>query len=128
MRILYFKVDGLTSVEKTKTNPRLLEMPDGYHPVTNDSVWQDSKRLMAPLLIIIQGVRGPYGATMENKDVSSVLYEIELAERAFKKANVSKMWMRSLERLIEFIQARGIYLGIVIFVLYFLGQSMFGGT
>lgn len=102
-------------------------MPDGYHPVTNDSVWQDAKRMMEPLLIIIQGVRGPYGGTMENKDVSSVLYEIELAERAFKRPKISKMWMRSLERLINFIQTKGLYIGVIIFILYFVAQSMFAG-
>ena len=58
MRILYFMVDGRAKMEKTNVNPRLLEMPDGYHPLTNDSVWQDAKRRMDPLLIIIQGVRG----------------------------------------------------------------------
>lgn len=113
--------------EKTRTIPRLLEMPDGYHPITNDSVWQDYKRTMDPLLIIIQGVRGPYGGTMENKDVSSVLYEIELAERAFKKPRISKMWMRSLERLFEFLSTKGLYIGMIAFVLYFLGQSMLSG-
>ncbi len=127
MRILYFTVDGRCMPEKTRTIPRLLEMPDGYHPVTNDSVWQDAKRMMEPLLIIIQGVRGPYGGTMENKDVSSVLYEIELAERAFKRPKISKMWMRSLERLINFIQTKGLYIGVIIFILYFVAQSMFAG-
>lgn len=128
MRIVYFKVDGRAQLEKTKTNPRLLEMPDGYHPVTNDSVWQDAKRLMEPILIIIQGVRGPYGGTMENEDVSSVLYEIELAERAFKKPRISKMWMRSLERIFDFIRTKGLYIGIIAFILYMLASSVMEGA
>ncbi len=126
MRIVYFTVDGRAIIEKTKTNPRLLEMPDGYHPVTNDSVWQHAKRTMDPVLVIIQGVRGPYGGTMENEDVSSVLYEIELAERAFKKPRISKMWMRTLERLVDFFLSKGLYIGIIIFVLYFVAQAMMG--
>ena len=127
MRIVYFTVDGRAVLERTKTNPRLLEMPDGYHPVTNDSVWQDAKRKMEPMLIIIQGVRGPYGGTMENRDVSSVLYEIELAERAFKRPRVSKMWMRSLERVLDFLQTKGLYIGVVAFALYFIAQAMTQG-
>lgn len=123
-RILFFTVDGRCLVEKTKANPRLLEMPDGYHPVTNDSVWQDAKRLMDPLLVIIQGVRGPYGGTMENEDVSSVLYEIELAERAFKRPPVSKMWMRALQRFGDFLLTKGLYIIVILFVAFFVVQSM----
>lgn len=128
MRILYFKVDGQAQVEKTNNIPRLFEMPDGYHPVTNDSVWQDAKRTREPILIFIQGVRGPYGATMENEDVSSVLYEIELAERAFRKPNVSKMWYRALLRMLEWVYARGVPMVGIIIVAYFFVRGMLSGV
>lgn len=127
MRIIYITVDGRAVVEKTKTTARILEMPDGYHPVTNDSVWQDSKRILEPMLLVIQGVRGPFGATMENEDVSSLLYEIELDERAFRKPRVSKMWMRSLERIFDFLQTKGLYIGVLGFALYFIAQAMLKG-
>ncbi len=78
-------------------------------------------------MIIIQGVRGPYGATMENEDVSSVLYEIELAERAFKGPSVSKMWQRALLRLFEFIYSKGLMILIMIFFGYFIAQAMLAG-
>lgn len=128
MRIVYITVDGRAVLDKTKTNPRLLEMPDGYHPITNDSVWQDSKRILEPMMIVIQGVRGPLGATMENEDVSSVLYEIELEERAFRKPRVSKMWMRSLERIFDFLQTKGLYIAVIGFALYFIAQAMLQGA
>jgi hypothetical protein len=125
MRILYFTVDGRCLPEKTKTpNARLLEMPDGLHPMPNDSVWQDAKRMMEPILVVIDGVRGPIGGTMETKDVSSVLYEIDMDEHAFKKPRISKMWMRALARFVDFFMTKGIYIGIIIFILYMVAQSM----
>lgn len=127
-RVVYFMVDGIATIEKVRRIPPLLEMPDGYHPITNDSVWQDAKRMMDPLLIIIQRVRGPYGGTMENDDVSSVLYDIKVAQMAFKKPKVSKMWMRALERFMDFIVTKGIYIGVIAFALYFIAQAMFQGV
>lgn len=124
MRILYFTIDSRATVEKTRRVPRLLEMPDGYHPVTNDSVWVDAKRLMEPLLVVINGVRAPYGGTMEKDDVSRVLFEIEVDEKAFKKPPVSKLWMRSVERLVQFFVSKGLYIGIIVFILVMLAQSL----
>lgn len=126
-RIIYFKVDGSATIEKVRHIPPLLEMPDGYHPVTNDSVWQHAKRVMDPVMVIIQRVRAPYGGTMENEDVRNVLFEIELEEAAFKKHKVSKMWMRAFEGIIDFILTKGIFILILIFIAYFLVQSMLGG-
>ena len=128
MRIIYITVDGRAKVEKTRTTPRLLEMPDGYHPVTNDSVWHDAKRRLEPVLLVIQGVRAPHGGTMEKDDVSRVLYEIELAEKALKKPRISKMWMRQIEAFIEFVQKKGLYIGVIAMVLYFLAQSVLEGA
>src|SRR4030042_1844667 len=89
-------------------------MPDGYHPLTNDSVWQDSKRVGPPILFITQGVLGPYGSTMTREDVLSMLLEVELAERSFKPASVSKMWHRGLQRLWDFMIAYGIWLFLIL--------------
>lgn len=125
-RVFYFMVDGSASVEKIRRIPPLLEMPDGYHPVTNDSVWQDAKRIRDPIMVLIQRVRAPYGGTMENEDVSNVLFEIELDERAFKKHKVSKMWARAFERVVDFILTKGIFILILIFIGYFIVQAMLG--
>ena len=126
-RIIYFQVDGSASAEKIKKIPPLLEMPDGYHPITNDSVWQHAKRVMEPVMVIIQRVRAPYGGTMEAEDVSNVLFELELEERAFKKHHISKMWARALGRLVDFFISKGIFIIILIFIGYYLVQSMLGG-
>ena len=128
MRIEYISVDGRMRVEKTRHVPRLIELPDGYHPVTNDSVWQDAERRREPLLVIIQGVRAPLGGTMETEDVSGVLYEIELAERAFRKPRVSRMWMRAFEAIAEFLRTKALYIGVVGMCLYFIAQAMLEGS
>ena len=124
VRLLYISVDGSMRVEKTNRILRMVEMPDGNHPVTNDSVYQDAKRLMDPLMILVQGVRAPIGGTMEIEDISSVLYEIDLDERAFKKPRVSRMWMRAFEALVEFIRTKGLYFAIVALMIYFIAQAM----
>lgn len=126
-RVFYFMVDGSASMEKIRRVPPLLEMPDGYHPVTNDSIWQDAKRIRDPLMVLIQRVRAPYGGTMENEDVSNVLFEIELEERAFKAHKVSKMWARAFGRAMDFILTKGIFIVIIIFIAYYLVQAMLGG-
>lgn len=126
-RVFYIKVDGTAIMEKVRNIPPLLEMPDGYHPVTNDSIWQHAKRVMEPVMVVIQRVRAPYGGTMEAEDVSNILYEIELDERAFKKHGVSKMWMRAIERFMDFVVSKGIFILILMFIAYYVIQSMMGG-
>lgn len=103
MNVFYLSVDGTATREKTKIRERMIEMPDGYHPITNDSVWQDAKRVRDSMMIIIQGVRGPYGASMEEKDIALLLYDMELRERSFKRQSVSKMSWRFLARIGEWL-------------------------
>jgi hypothetical protein len=124
--IIYIKQDGTAAIERTKTNPSMIEMPDGYHPITNNSYWQDAERKRDPVLIIIQGVRGPYGATMENEDVSRLLYDLEVKERAFKKPGVSKMWMRMFERFFDWLRRYGIWIFVIGFMAYFTIPAMLG--
>jgi len=129
MKLVYLTVGGNATTESTKLRERFIEMPDGYHPVTNDSVWQDAKRRRDPMLFIIQGVRAPYGGTMAEKDVSLLLYEMELRERAFKPNSVSKMWWRALLRLFGAIKnslPMIIIGGIIALVLY--DEFVKGGT
>jgi hypothetical protein len=116
MNIFYLSVDGTGTREKAKIRDRMIEMPDGYHPVTNDSVWQDSKRTRDSIMVIIQGVRKPYGGTMEDKDIELLLYDMELRERSFKRQSVSKMSWRFLGRMGEWVVKFGpmIVMGAVI--------------
>jgi hypothetical protein len=127
MKLIYLTVDGRARIENTKINTRLIEETDGYHPVTNDSVWQDSRRIREPIMFITQGVLGPYGATMTKEDTLNVLFEIEAAERAFKPQSVSKMWMRNLAAIWEWLAKYGIYIFIAAAAGYALVSSILGG-
>jgi len=127
MLVFYLTVDGRAVKEKVKLKQRMIEMPDGNHPITNDSVWQDARRRRPPVMIIVQGVRGPYGATMENEDVSSILYEIECDERAFRPPSVSKMLWRQLTAVGSWLMKSGFYVAIMLLVVYLLWSSVLGG-
>lgn len=128
MKILYLKVDGLCKVENWKVNARNLEMPDGPHPVTNDSIWQDSKRTGPPVMMVIQDVFGPYGASMASEDVKTRMYEVKLASMAFKQPSISRMWQRMLANAFEWFMKYGIILFIVAISGYAVLNSLTGGA
>ena len=116
MKIIFLTVDGRATVETTKLRENMLEMPDGYHPVTNDSVWQDAKRVRDAIMVVIKGVRAPYGGTMEERDIQLLLYDMELRERSFKRQSVSKMSWRAFARMGEWVVKYGplIVMGVII--------------
>lgn len=128
MRLLYFTVDGRCTPDKCKADVEFIQMPDGLHPMTNDSVWQDARRVKDSLLIIIKGVRGPYGSVMENDDVSRNLYGLEVKEHAFQRARVSKMWHRALANFMDGLGRYGFYLGVGALIIYVVVTSLFPGV
>ena len=128
MKILYVKVDALCKVENWKVNARNLEMPDGPHPVTNDSVWQDSKRVGPAVMLILQDVFPPYGASMAAEDVKTRMYEVKLASMAFKSPSISKMWQRWLANIFEWFMKYGIILFIIAISGYAVLNSLTGGA
>lgn len=125
MRLLYITVDGRCVPEKCSADVDFIQMPDGLHPMTNDSVWQDARRVKDSLLIIIKGVRGPYGAVMENDDVSRALYALKVKENAFQKAKVSKMWTRKFAAFMDALGRYGFYIGVAALIIYVVLMSMF---
>ena len=128
MKILYLKVDGLCKVENWKVNARNLEMLDGPHPVTNDSIWQDSKRLGPAVMMVIQDVLAPYGASMASEDVKTRMYEVKLASMAFKEPSISKMKWRMLANAFDWLMKYGIILFIVAISGYAVINSLSGGA
>ena len=113
MKLIYLTNDGKFRVETARVGTRLIEMPDGYHPITNDSVWQDAKRKSDGIMILIQGVLGPYGSgkgEMTEEDVLTTLREVEYAEKSFKPMSNSKMWQRSLASMFAWFYKYGITL------------------
>jgi hypothetical protein len=123
MKLIYLTNDGKARVETAKVGTRLIEMPDGYHPITNDSVWQDAQRKSDGMMILFQGVLPAYGGTMAEADTMNVLREVEYAEKSFKPMSNSKMWQRSLASLWAFGMKYGITLFIVILAAYSIYAS-----
>ena len=127
MKLFYLTVEGLCRVENTRITARNVEMPDGPHPVTNDSVWQDAKRVRPPVMIIIQGVLGPYGSSMASEDVKTIMYEVKLASMAFRQPSISKMWQRMLAASVAWLMKYGMILFIVAIGAYAVGSTLLGG-
>jgi len=126
-KLIFLTVDGRARVENTRIGTRLIEEADGYHPLTNDSVWQDAERLRPPAIVLIQGVLGGYGSNMTREDVLTTLYEIELAERAFKPPSVSKIWQRNLAWLFGAFSKYAVVMFIVGIVGFALYNQYLGG-
>ena len=127
MIVQYFMADGRCIIEKSAINARYIEMRDGDHPITNDSVWQDNKRRRQPIMVVFEGCLSPLGADMTEEDVISLLTEIELIKLGFKKPTVSKMWGRALARLFGQITKVGLSGLIFLFIAYFVIMSMIEG-
>ena len=126
MKLIYLMNDGRARVETAKVGTRLIEMPDGYHPITNDSVWQDAKRKSDSMMILVQGVLPAYGGTMAELDTLNVLREVEYAEKAFKPMSNSKMWQRAFQRIWDFFAKYLIWLFLVGIAGYSLYSSFAG--
>jgi len=126
MKLIYLTVDGTAKVENWKVNARNVEMPDGPHPVTNDSIWQDSKRIGPAVMMVLQDVFPPYGASMASEDVKTRIYEVKLASMAFRQPSVSKMWQRALANAFAWLMKYGILLFIIAIVGYSVIQSFMG--
>jgi hypothetical protein len=128
MKLIYLTVDGRARIESANIRARMVEEPDGYHPLTNDSVWQDSKRRREPVLVLTEGVLGPYGSSMAEEDILHLLFDIDLAERAFKLQSVSKMWQRSIAAAIAWLGRSLPYLFIISIIAYAVYTTYFGGA
>jgi len=121
MKLIFPTVAGVCRVENTKAIARNMEMPDGIHPMTNDSVWQHSKRTLPPVMIIFQDVLAPYGASMASEDIKTRIYEVKLASMVFKSPSVSKMWQRQLAAIFSWIGKSLPYL----FIIGIIGVSLY---
>lgn len=123
--IFFITQDGEVRFEKAPVNGRYIEMRDGYHPLTNDSYWQDEKRESQAQLVIFENVLGPLGSEMAEQDVKALLTEAVIITRMHKKMQVNKAWMRLLARFFEWIRRYGIWLFVISFAGYFVAQAMF---
>jgi len=128
MKLIYLSVNGKMRLENWNGNKNTIEMPDGVHPLTNDSVWHDAKRRRPPVMILTQGAFPPYGASMAHTDVSNVLYSSEVAEKVFRPQSVSKMWHRQFTAAFRWLVASMMYLFVIALVAWSIWPLIFGGA
>ena len=128
MIIQNFQPDGICIIEKARVSSRFIEMRDGYHPLTNDSVWQHDKRRQQPILVIFDGCLGPLGADMTEEDLKTILTEIEMIKLSFKKPTVSKLWARWFQMIFRGVFKYGIMLLIFMMIAYYLILTMYQGV
>lgn len=127
MKLIHLNVDGTFRTENARITQRMVEFPDGYHPKTNDSVWQDAKRKLQPIMFSFEGVLPFYGGSMAGEDILHELYDVELSERAMKAQSVSKMSWRWLGQLWGGLVKYGVVLFIVALIGWSLYTSFTGG-
>jgi len=128
MKLVYLTVDGREIVENTKAiSRRLVEEPDGYHPLTNDAVWHNVERRHDTRMVVIDGVLPLLGGDMTNDDLVTLFNESVVEEVSFRSLSVSRMWWRAFNRFGELLLKYGWMIfvgGMVGMALY---QSYFGG-
>lgn len=128
-KLAYFRVDGSATVESARLDYRLIEMPDGPHPLTNDSVWQHAKRRFPPIVFFMQDVLPAYGASMHHEDIKTQVFGTKLKQMALKDptGRMSKVWIRRIEAFFEFLWSRGAIILVALFIIYNVASAMFGG-
>ena len=126
--MMHLNRDATVRLENARITQRMVEFPDGYHPMTNDSVWQDAMRKRPPVIVSIDGVLPFYGGSMTGQDILHELYDVELSARAMKRQSVSKMSWRFLFQLWAGLMKYGVILFIVALVAWSLYASFQGGT
>ena len=119
--------EGQIFAEKAPVNGRYIEMRDGYHPLTNDSYWQDEKREAPPVLLLFENVLGAHGSEMAEQDVKTLLTESVIITRMHKKHQVNRRWMRLVARFMDWLKTYGLYFFIMIVVVYIVSDAVFVG-
>lgn len=127
LRSLFCSVDGQSRAEKVKLDTLLIEMKDGYHPVTRDSVYQDIERKKDPICLLWQGVTPPQGAETTDDYMKNLLLTIEMVRMSRRQQSISKMWFRKLQAGMNWMMSYGMMLIIMVFVAIVLSQSLLGG-
>jgi hypothetical protein len=129
MKLIYLTVDGREIVENTKAiSRRLIEEPDGYHPLTNDAVWHNVKRRHDTRMVVVDGVLPLLGADMTNDDLVTLFHESVVEEVSFKSLSVSKMWWRGAVRFGEWIVKFAPMMIVAVVIAWALYSSFVGGV
>jgi hypothetical protein len=123
----YITQDGRMVEQKTVINERYIEMRDGFHPMTNDCVFQDSRRRKDNSILIPEQCTVPLFSEMGDAEMATLFREYVVAESKYKQPTVSKMWIRSLVALWDWIRGHGVALMIGLFIIYIVGNALLQG-
>jgi hypothetical protein len=93
MKILYVSVNGRCYVENINSDCKLVEMPDGIHPLSPSNVWSNAKHVTTSwgaddsLAIIWQGITSP-----ETRDagITKVWMQTQLVDDFILKTHMQK--------------------------------------
>ena len=124
----YITQDGRMLEQRTVINERYIEMRDGFHPMTNDCVFQDSARRKDNSILIAEQCTIPLMSKMGDPEMATLFREYIVAESKFKQPTVSKMWARTLIALWNWIKVNGIPLLIGLFIIYIVGNALLAGA
>lgn len=128
MRLIYLTVDGREIVEKAKITQRIIEEPDGYHPLTNDAVWHNVRKRPDERIVILDGVLPPLGSMMAHEDIVSLFREEIAMEAGFQKKPVSRMWGRAFARAGDWLLKYGLTTAVTMAAIVLVAnQLIYGG-
>jgi hypothetical protein len=125
MKILYVSVNGRCYVEDINSDCKLVEEPDGIHPLSPSNVWSNAKHVTTSwgaddsLAIIWQGVTSPEtrDAGITKTWMSQQLVDDFIIKAHMQKQSVSlKLW-----RTITSYLATGTMLAVAIGIMAVLG-------
>lgn len=113
--------------QKTTINERYIEMRDGFHPMTNDCVFQDSQRRRDNSILIAEQCTIPLMSKTGDPEMETLIREYIVAESKFKQPTVSKMWARTFRAIGAWLAAYGIPLCIGLFVIGVVANALLQG-
>lgn len=94
MRVFYTTSSGLATVEEVKPHVRVIEMKDGLHTITKDSVYRDIENERNAMVFIWQDVTPSQGGSL----TEDALLSIEVAKMNRQSTKISRYWKRKYAR------------------------------
>lgn len=104
MKALYVGTNGRVFAEDVSPNIRLIEEPDGLHPIKPDNIWRNDGRPAASwgpdesLCVIFQGESAPetWGEGLTAEFVKQMMKDDFILKLHDQKQSVSKLFWRRL--------------------------------
>ena len=115
MRIIALTVgaDGIIRADRIPPNKRIIELPDGAHPLMADAIYYDIDNKGPPIVIYWHGFPAPEGHPLNEEQEAAYLKEtLSLVQHRFRPV-VSRLWSR------RFMQWGLMFLKVMLFAMLF---------